>query len=423
MSCMAKPLRLLAGVASASVLFSSQVAALPYGSLDPYGFSLGGTGVAHGTNANAIFYNPALLSITGETQEISLMAGARFSDKEKVLDALATYQDNGMEAAYDTALDDYKAGASNGRQDVVDTTTALGNQLVLMANKPIQREYLYAAVFAIPNKKIDMSLLIDSREVGGAQIFPTSNDINELLRVRNEAGEGSLSPDESFDSSQLTSHMLGRGLIMNEIGLSLSSVFNVGGHDIAFGMTPKFVMATSFDYALSVIVADYDSSLGQKRDNAIDIDVGAAKEFDNGWTTGFAIKNLIGQEYQTQPYVDPKLTGLGFTVNPSIIKIKPQARIGASHTTKWTTVAFDLDLNESESFGFDSKTQYLALGAQLNVFEMTQLRLGYRHNMSDTSTSIATIGIGLDLSGVQLDLAAGASEDEIAYSIQIGFRI
>lgn len=421
---MAKSIRLLGGIAPALVLFSSQVAALPYGSLDPYGFSLGGTGVAHGTNSNAIFYNPALLSITGQTEDISLMAGARFSDKLKVLDALASYQDNGLEAAYDAALNDYKSGnVGDARQDVFDTATALGNQLVLMAGKPIQREYLYAVVFAIPHKKVDMSLIIDSRELGGAIINTTANDINELLRVRNEASDGSLSTQETFDSSQLTSHMLGRGLIMNEIGLSLAREFNVAGHDVAFGITPKYIMATSFDYAVNVNIADYDSSLGQKTDSSIDIDVGAAKEFGNGWTTGFAIKNLIGQEYETQPYVDPKLTGLGVTINPSIIKIKPQARIGASHSTQWTTVSLDLDLNESESFGFDSKTQYLALGAELNVFEMTQLRIGFRHNMSDTSTSIATIGIGFDLPGVQLDLAAGANEDEIAYSIQIGFRI
>jgi len=58
----------------------------------------------------------------------------------------------------------------------------------------------------------------------------------------------------------------------------------------------------------------------------------------------------------------------------------------------------------------------------LNVFDMLSIRIGYRHNLADTATSMATTGFGWQVFGGELDLAVGANEDEVAYTAQYGFQ-
>ena len=207
---------------------------------------------------------------------------------------------------------------------------------------------------------------------------------------------------------KLTSGMLARGAVIQEVSIALAREFNIGGHDVAIGVTPKYLTVTTFDYEIDVNTADFDSDQGEKEYTDFNFDIGAAKDYANGWKTGLVVKNVIGEEYKTV---------LGNTV-----KIEPQARLGVAHSTDWTTVALDVDLNESEAVGFDSKTQYVGLGAELDIFSTAQLRIGYRHNMSDSDTSIVTAGFGFSIFGAHMDISAGANDDEVGGSLQLGFR-
>ena len=405
--------------ASALFVVSSQALALPFGAMDPYSFSMGGTGVASGTSANAGNYNPALLATfeRDDRYSMQLPLGIRKYDQDKVHDDLAGYQDRLLEYNYNTALNNFKLASAD--DDNVDLSDELGaveehgielfTQLSRLGEKPMHREFLGGVVVGIPHDKVAMSLIVDVRVVGGAVINVTDNDLDELERVINAANQGTLSSAETFDSSQFTSAMNGRGVTMTEFKLAMAQERKFLGYEMAVGVTPKYIKATTFDYATpgNLDSADFDSSLGQWDSDAIDVDVGVAKRYGSGWSTGFTITNLIGQKYDT--------------VLGNQIKVNPQARLGVSHSTQWTLVAIDLDLNEANAVGFHSATQYVAIGAELDVFDMVDLRIGYRHNMSDTATSLATTGIGMEVFGAQLDMALGANEDEIAVSAQLGF--
>ncbi len=109
-------------------------------------------------------------------------------------------------------------------------------------------------------------------------------------------------------------------------------------------------------------------------------------------------------------------------MNASSIKIGPQARAGVSHQTEWVTVALDADLNSAEPVGYESATQYVGIGAELDIWDTVQLRVGYRHNLEDSDTSVPTVGIGLSPFGIHIDLAAAANDNEVAVSGQLGFR-
>ena len=413
---MAKRTPLTGSLMSVLVLFSTQVAALPFASIEPQSFAMGGAGVASASNSSAVFLNPALLAINAKREHVELAVplGYRLADKEKMLDALSYYKDNSLEATYDAVLNDFKNGIyiNNNpvvsRQAIAAAGQALGRQLTLMRNKQVQSELLAGVVVAVPDQKVNMSLSVIGKVLGGARVDVTDTDLTELQRVIDAAADASLLSNESFDSTRFTSTMLGRGLVINEIGLSLAREIKIAGHDLAIGITPKYLDVTSFDYVTRVNSGDFKTNLGQKNHSAFDLDIGVAKHYDNGWGVGLSVKNLVGQEYTT--------------VLGNKIEIKPQMRIGASHATKWTRTVLDLDLNESKSLGFDSKTQYLAIGSELNVFDMLSIRIGYRHNLADTATSMATTGFGWQVFGGELDLAVGANEDEVAYTAQYGFQ-
>jgi len=142
----------------------------------------------------------------------------------------------------------------------------------------------------------------------------------------------------------------------------------------------------------------------------MNIDIGVAKNYDNGWKVGLAVKNLISNEYTT--------------VLGNKLVIDPMARIGVMHQTTWSTIAFDVDLTENDPGGFEDKTQYAALGMELDIFDTAQLRVGLRHNMSDTTFKADTLsaGIGLSPFGVHLDISAMGNSDEVGAALQLGFR-
>jgi len=421
---MARKILRLGSILSVLALFSAPVLALPFAPIEPVSYALGGTGVSSAPNSTAGFLNPALLAINEGKKAVLLptaVLGYRYFDRQNVLDSIYSYQDIGVEQIYDTTLNDFKAG----NYIEVDGVASLGQSLATiggaaegirsrfaeMLDKPVQQEYMAAIVVAIPHDKLNMSFSLGRKMLGGALVDISESDLTELERIVEQAGGGAeslLSSAETFDSTQFESRFRGRGLKSTEFGLSMARNYTIAGHDIAVGVTPKFILATSFDYAEAINTADFKTDLGSKNNSAFDVDVGAVKSYGNGWSTGVAIKNLIGQKYKTS---------LG-----NEIRIKPQARIGISHAMKWAAVAVDLDLNKSESMGFDSETQYLGIGAELNVFDMSTIRIGYRSNLSDVNTSVATVGLGLKVYGVQVDLAVGANEDEIDVAASAAYQ-
>ncbi len=409
-------------IASSIVFFSVQAGAVPYGSVDPRSLSMGGVGVASGTMANAGFVNPALLAAAKDDEDFAIelpIIYARVSDPDKLIDEVDNYQDEDLEANLNASIDAYIASPTNANAAQVGVDAdALLTQLLRLTNKTIEGEFAGGFVVGIPSKKFGASLTIGARAVGGGVLEVTDEDDARIQQIIDDAAAGTLTlitnPDVVDQLAgndlvdKLTSNLQSRGAILTEVGISLAREFNVGGHNIAIGITPKYVQVTTFDYRLDVNTAEFDAEQGKNEYTNINVDLGLAKDYNNGWKVGFAVKNLIGQEYKT--------------VLGHVVVIDPQARIGISHSTDWVTVAVDADLNSADPVGYDSATQYLGLGAELNIWDTVQLRVGYRHNLKDSETSVPTVGIGFSPFGVHVDLAAAANDNEVAVSGQLGFR-
>jgi len=413
---------LLKSLVPTLVLFSSQVAALPFQSLDPRSYGMGGTGVASGTSANASFMNPALLAAAHEDEDFSMelpIIGARFMDADGLVDEIDGYQENNLEANFDNALAAFKNNptGTQEQQALSSATSAMVDQLKLISDKAVQGEFSAGFVVGIPSKTLGVSLTANVWAVGGGVVTGTGPDVALFQDVVDAIAAGNVTPgDPVYDvitaglsnGGSLQSQLNVRGAVVQEFTIAMAREISIGGQKVAFGVTPKYLKVTTFDYQLDVDVAELDAELGKMEYSDFNVDVGVAKDFASGWKSGFVVKNLIAQEYKT--------------VLGNSVKIEPQARVGVSHSTDWTTVSLDIDLNESEAVGFDSNTQYIALGSELNVFETVQLRIGYRHNMSDSNTSIVTAGIGFSVLGAHVELAAGGNQDEAGGSFQMGFR-
>ncbi len=223
--------------------------------------------------------------------------------------------------------------------------------------------------------------------------------------------------DVQLDS---TVHMI--GAVITDVNLTASRIFNIKGHDVAIGITPKMQFVTIFDYEFEFdnedengkrIKFDEDSLTENTVDySEFNMDIGAAYQFGNlnQWQTGLVIKNLLSKDFES--------------ANGATVSINPMARVGISHRTDWSKVAIDLDITENDPIAFESASQYLAIGAEFNAWRLFQLRAGYRANLAANDQDVITAGIGISPFAVHMDLGFMANtsdpEKEAGIALELG---
>jgi len=210
-----------------------------------------------------------------------------------------------------------------------------------------------------------------------------------------------------------------RGVILFEVGIALSSEYSLGGTDWAIGLTPKVVRATLLDYAASVNSGSTSNATDSDytaKYSGFNFDLGLAKELGDGWRSGLVIKNVIPHTYDFKSIAPGAPAGSAQYTSGSM-KLKPLARIGASHSTNWSTVAMDIDLTANDPAGFENKSQYVSLGGELNAWGWAQIRAGYRADMKNSKRNVTSVGLGLG----PLDLAVAGNANEVGASLALGF--
>jgi hypothetical protein len=426
--------------------------------------AMGGAGVAVANTATAPFFNPSLLAAAHENDHFAVelpIVGIRTYDPDDLSDSVDDFQG----AGYDTRLDnlinqinlDINAtnyGALPGDYTAAaDATSDLNRNLKSLDDKPAQVEGGLAMVVGIPNKNFGIAfsasgtlaldgqfnyrdaaqlsgLESDMRAIAatpGCYTDPTACPTNltyidtdgaspTFLEVVNTDG----TPFNATDDVKSTVNF--RGIQLREIALSFAKEFSINNAAFAVGVTPKYVSVTVYDYEANANNADdddIDADDYSKDYASVNLDIGVAKNYHNGWRTGFVIKNLLKQEYDTYR-LNPDSGVQEKTGNT--VELKPQARIGASRQTDVSTVALDIDLTENDPVGLGEKSRYISLGGEFNLVDWAQLRAGYRLNTSEGGRNIPSLGLGLSPAGVHFDLAVAHNTDELGVSAQFGFR-
>jgi len=422
--------------------------AAPFNSFDPRSMAMGGAGVAVGNAGTASLFNPALLAATHEGDKFALelpIVGARVYDPDDFVDAVDDFQESTVVEDLDTAIDSFNA--SSGNTTTVQTAlTDLDEELLKLGGKPLQGEVGVGMVLGVPSRNIGMAFTASgTASFGGVVNYEDSatlGALNEDLSTWDACGGGAGCLGEEFtyidndplsstfgeitftaegDDSDLVSSVDVQGLIIQEFGISLAREFQMGGHDFAIGVTPKYVKATVLDYTARVEDAeddDFDGDDYTYDHTHFNFDIGIAKDYANGWRTGLVIKNVISQEYDT--YNRDSSGEMVKTGNT--IETDAQARLGISRQAELYTLAADLDLTENDPVGYEGESRYLALGAEFNAWDWAQLRAGYRANLSDSDRNVWSAGLGLSPFGAHFDLAVSGSDDELGAALQLGFR-
>ena len=208
-----------------------------------------------------------------------------------------------------------------------------------------------------------------------------------------------------------TIHMI--GVAISEVGISIAHQFSFKGRDVAIGITPKMQNILLYDYIHTLSDEDFDAEdieATEQEYDAFNLDIGFSTRLGTHqqWQIGALINNLLSDEYDT-------IAGRAVEINTGI-------RVGAAYHSKWFNIAADLDLIENQPVAFESGTQYLAMGAEFDVFRLLQLRTGFRANLSDMETSIITAGVGFSPFGLHTDIAVLGSDKEIGLVLQTGLH-
>lgn len=461
-----KPWKILAAASLLGV--SSTALALPFNSFDPRSMAMGGAGVAVGDAGMAPLFNPALLSIAHEEDDFSLvlpMVGARLYDPSNFLTSLDDFKNGNYVDSLNQSIANFNNAQNSGNLTTVSSNISiLSTQLATLSDKPLQGEVGAGMVVGIPSKTFGMAFYANGWGAAGGVIKYRDNQLlQDFITVSNNVANAVLtgcggtvnnsapcltalqglqtdplinqyfnidvtnplnpSVTSTFNTNtNLQSKVEIQGVGLVEMGLALSHEFGEADAAWGLGITPKMVQVNLYEY--NVHVNNFSSSNINGSDftakySHINFDLGLAKQHGNGWRTGLVVKNIIPHTYNFKnaptPGATPMPTG-------NTLKLKPQARVGASHTTSWSTVAMDLDLTTNDPAGLEKKSQYLALGAELNAWDWVQLRLGYRANLKDNKRNVPSVGLGLAPFGVfHLDVAVAKSSNEIGASARLAF--
>ncbi len=278
--------------------------------------------------------------------------------------------------AYAIALNDYSIASNDATNTLVAIEAAEPSEL------PGLNDQLDANQIALTNKKN----ALDNFNYGGDS---TLADDGEQVIFQN----GELAPDA--DSITLQSEAQIVAVAITEIAMSISREFDILGQDVAIGITPKMQRVDVYDYTANVeesVESDDISDYGID-EMGFNMDLGAAMRFGNldQGKLGLVVKNLISR----------KIT----SVKGKVVQIEPQVRAGVAYSFgKWLNLAADIDLIENKPVAFEDPTQFVGVGAELDLFGIMQTRLGYRSNMVSSGQDIVSAGLGFSPFGVHMDL-------------------
>lgn len=439
MSSSPTPLKL--ALTAALLASSSAALAIPFGSFDSRSMAMGGAGVAVGGADAAPLFNPSLLSVANPKDDFSLIiptVGIRVADPDKLRDSIDAFQsgnyvDNlqvditALNNAINATVPDQPT-IQNAAAKVGGDITTVSDQLATLSNKPITADVGLATVVAVPSKTFGAAFYANGTATAGG-LFQYSDKATLDGLAQNavdcatdaNANVAACNTLAAYNTSNLTSGIHFKGVQLSEFGFALSREFQIKEHSVALGITPKIVKAKLFDTV--VLVNDSNQNNVSAEDNmaeysTFNFDLGAAKEYGNGWRTGFVLKNVLPQTLDFKKALVPGTTPVA---TGETLTLKPQARIGVSHANSWSTVALDVDLTRNDPAGLEQGTQYVALGGELDAWGWAQLRAGYRIDMVNSDRNVTSVGLGLAPFGVvHIDLAYAGNANEVGASFQLG---
>ncbi len=335
--------------------------------------AMGNVGVATADYLVAPLYNPALVAVFHESDDIGILLpaiGVNVKDADSSLETIMDLQD---------AIDDYENNPSQSSLVTID------NYLTeLDGNAPVNVTAGVAFAIAVPSHNIAVNLYGRGYVEAIASIDVKSN----------------------YQSSTVTV----TGFGYSELGLALAKLYNIYGESFSFGITPKYQILQTYSDLTSVNDFDLELEDADTEVTAFNFDLGAVW-MKNNFRTALVVKDVLAQEI--------KSTATGYTY-----EMNPQATLGVVYSTDYFTFGADVDLTEQTRYvELEDNTQFARIGVELNAWHWAQLRAGFEHDMQGTMKDSLTAGLGISPFGtLNLDFAGSyGSDNQVGASASLSF--
>ena len=393
-------------VSTALLLSSTVTLALPFSFMDPRSMAMGGAGVAVADAATAPLFNPALLSVTRYSDDFSLVlpsVGVYAADSKDLASSVDKFTAGNYVNTLQTSVSNLNtaiaaigsppttaeiAAVGTSAATVSTDLSTLSTQLNTLNNKPVTLDASLSTVVGIPNKKFGLAFYANGAISSGAGFqYKDAVLLSSLsTQTRCLADAAALTPEAtaaaaiaacgtpSFSTNSVQSTVTVRGVTIGELGFAISREYLLNRHRVALGITPKIIQVQLYDIPIglnSPSLSNLSTADYRARYSVPNFDLGAAKNYRNGWRSGLVIKNVIPYflEFKRAPVAGATPVSTGES-----LRLIPQTRVGISHTNRWSTVALDVDLYRNDPVGVENYTQYIALGGELNGWNWGQLR-------------------------------------------------
>lgn len=353
--------------------------------------AMGGAAVASGSRVDAVFSNPALMTIKkNNTSDFSLLfpaVGIDGADPDQIIDQIDDLQDN-----YDNLNN---AINSQNPDTIISSRDALVQSLEQLDDSK-----------AFVNGGLGLSVVLGDFKSGvSAGIFYKSyfdsvisaeidqQDINEITNI------DPLNPPSLTDLQSQGVVLAGA---VTDLGMAFSYPTTMVNIPVSVGFSPKFQRLDTYQYFVNVNNFDLDDATEDQfrtEATAFNVDLGMALEPMDGVVLALSARNLIKQELKTTDINNRVVT----------YQVEPLFTAGASYDWSMLSFTTDIDLNKQTQFRelANSQHQYLRVGGEIRPVDAVALRVGYRKDIENNNEDLLTAGLGLSVFGVfKMDLAA-----------------
>jgi len=241
----------------------------------------------------------------------------------------------------------------------------------------------------------DAALSQDSTAVGQQQ-----QNVDAMNTIANASGT-----DIANNATALST----RGVNISEVGFTYGYAINDG---LSVGGVIKYMKADIIAADAKIFAQNNGISINKdsvESSSDFGLDLGVMYRLPS-WQFGLTVRNLNTPSF--------KHSGAGtFSGKPYTYELKPQAKVGAAWIPSDTvTVELGYDLTKNEGAVPSSQSQYWNIGAEWDAFNVVALRLGAFQNTAQTDIGLVpTLGLGINLWAVRIDVAAARSTKKIDY--------
>lgn len=365
--------------------------------------------------------NPALLTKFDQDDDfyLSLNIGVRASDEYEVID-------NGEDIADELeVLEDEINNLTNlapgqipaAQADLHQDVDELVAKLEAVDEKPVQLGIGFNALMIIPTNTLSSGLFVN--QYGRVGVVIDYDDVDETTL------DDAIDDLTLVDIDDLATSAIGVGYNIVEAGLMFGyQAVKSDAYDLSIGTKIKFQRVDVFYNNIGI--SDFDDDEFDITDDefltdndGVNLDLGLYVNWgdERQWSFALIADNILSQDVELV-IADPSIDNINLSVDL-------KSTIGVGYQQEWFSISAELDLTDRVGFKELSAPKYASVGAQVNLGEHMQLRVGARTDLNDVEDDVVTAGFGLspwDVFSIDVGAFTGGN-DNVGIAVQLGLKI